>query len=101
MKSQLTPEHDAALLIQKFKDHVNPYIGSGMLSNTFDESAIFWQCQHCAIISINETIEKLSELIILGIDDTESISNERDYLISVRKHIKQLKYTNPNPAAMR
>jgi hypothetical protein len=39
----MTPKEKAKELIDKFNDHVNPYCGSGMLSNTFDDDAIKYQ----------------------------------------------------------
>lgn len=51
-------EKDKAIeLVKKFKDHVNPYIGSGMLSNTFDNDAILWQSKKCALICIDNIID--------------------------------------------
>lgn len=39
-------------LVKSFKDYVNPYIGSGMLSNDYDNNAILFQCKKCAHTSI-------------------------------------------------
>jgi hypothetical protein len=44
-------------LVKKFYDHVNPYIGSGMLSNTIDDSAILWQSKKCALIAVDTIIK--------------------------------------------
>ena len=46
----------AVELLDKFKDHVNPYIGSGMLSNTHDDSAILFQSKQCALIVVDEIL---------------------------------------------
>ena len=43
-------------LVEKFSQHVNPYIGSGMLSNTYDDNAIIWQAKGCALITVNEIL---------------------------------------------
>jgi len=48
--------------VEIFKPHVNPYVGSGMLSNTFDDGAIAWQSTHCAIIHVEGLINVLSSL---------------------------------------
>ena len=44
-------------LVEKFSQHVNPYIGSGMLSNSHDGNAILWQSRKCALIAANEILE--------------------------------------------
>lgn len=53
----MNTKEKAIELVKKFKDHVNPYIGSGMLSNTYDDNAILWQSKKCAIISIDSIID--------------------------------------------
>ena len=53
----MTPKEKAIELVSRFKDYVNPYTGSGMLSNTHDDSAIIWQAKQCALIAINIEIE--------------------------------------------
>ena len=35
-------------LVNDFKDFVNPYVGSGMLSNWIDDDAILAQSKRCA-----------------------------------------------------
>ena len=55
----MTPEQKANDLIKKFEDYVNPYIGSGMLSNTYDDSAILFQSIKCAIVVCDEVINAL------------------------------------------
>lgn len=40
-------------LVKSFKDFVNPYVGSGMLSNTYDNDAILFQAKKCAHASID------------------------------------------------
>ena len=52
----MTPKEKAEELVNKFKDHVNPYIGSGMLSNTYDDKAILYQSKQCALICVDEMI---------------------------------------------
>lgn len=53
----MTPQDKAKELTSKFNDHVNPYIGSGMLSNTHDDSAILWQSKQCALIAVEEILK--------------------------------------------
>jgi len=52
----MNAKEKAKELIEKFKDKVNPYIGSGMLSNTHDDSAILWQSKKCALIAVDEIL---------------------------------------------
>ena len=54
----MTPEEKAKELIKKFKDKVYPYIGSGMLSNTHDDSAILWRSKKCAHIVCDECLKE-------------------------------------------
>lgn len=53
----MTPKEKAKELVDKLKDHVNPYIGSGMLSNTHDDSAILYQAKQCALIAVDEILK--------------------------------------------
>ena len=53
----MNTKEEAIKLVKKFKDHVNPYIGSGMLSNSFDDGAILWQSKKCAVITIDAILE--------------------------------------------
>ncbi len=54
----MTAKEKATELIEKFKDKVNPYIGSGMLSNTHDDSAILWQSKKCVQIVCDECLKE-------------------------------------------
>lgn len=47
----------AVELINDFKDHVNPYIGSGMLSNTYDDNAILYQSKMCAKKAVGQIMK--------------------------------------------
>jgi hypothetical protein len=52
----MTPKEKAVELVAKFKNYVNPYIGSGMLSNTHDDGAILFQSKQCALIAVDEIL---------------------------------------------
>jgi hypothetical protein len=58
----MTIKQQTDSIVDKFKPHVNPYIGSGMLSNTHDDGAIAWQATHCAIIHVEGILEELETL---------------------------------------
>ena len=53
----MSAKTNARQLVTRFKDHVNPYMGSGMLSNTPDDSAILWQSKKCALICAEEILK--------------------------------------------
>jgi len=53
----MNPKEKALELIEQFKDKVNPYIGSGMLSNTHDDDTIMWQSKRCALIAVDEILK--------------------------------------------
>ena len=52
-----TVEEQADKLIESFKDYVNPYVGSGMLSNNYDDKAIEWQSIRCALVVVDTILE--------------------------------------------
>lgn len=56
MKNKEDVQNKIDELVEKFLDHVNPYIGSGMLSNTCDDGVIIWQARKCALITVNEIL---------------------------------------------
>lgn len=57
----MNPKEKALELIEKFKDKVNPYIGSGMLSNSYDDTTILYQSVKCALIVCDEAQELLNK----------------------------------------
>lgn len=54
----MSPKEKAIELINKFRHKVNPYVGSGMLSNTHDDEAILWQAKSCVHIVCAECIKE-------------------------------------------
>ena len=72
----------ATELIEKFKDKVNPYIGSGMLSNTHDDAAILWQSKKCAHIVCDEVI-KIANLM----DGGFSFEKEIEFWQDVKREV--------------
>jgi len=47
----------AKSIIDQFKPHVNPYMGSDMLVNYHNDVAILWQAKNCAIIHVDGILE--------------------------------------------
>lgn len=58
----MTAKEKAQQLVDKFRNHVNPYIGSSMLSNTIDERAILFQSKKCANIVCDEVIAHVENM---------------------------------------
>lgn len=67
---------EAENLVRKFSPMVNPYMGSGMLSNTHDDDAILWQSKKCALVTCKQRIE--------------SLKTELKYLEDVEREIEKL-----------
>lgn len=80
----MTPKEKAEELIEKFKDKVNPYIGSGMLSNTYDDSVILWQSKKCASIVVDEILNSYQPYTLSLILEME----QYEYWSSVRQEIE-------------
>jgi hypothetical protein len=59
----MNPKEKALELIEQFKDKVNPYIGSGMLSNTHDDDTILWQSKRCALVAVDEILNEENHFI--------------------------------------
>ena len=78
-----TIKEQADSIVEKFKPHVNPYIGSGMLSNTHDDDAISWQATHCAIIYCEGIIEALEENLVEDYD-----YHQRDKFLTILTELK-------------
>ena len=85
----LKPKEKAIELIEKFKDKVNPYIGSGMLSNTHDDSAILCQSKKCAQIVCDEAQELLNKPMF-QYKDSMLWKAEFDYWDKVRNQINEM-----------
>ncbi|AQW91295.1 hypothetical protein [Elizabethkingia anophelis] len=62
----MTSKEKANELIEKFLPKMYCYMGSGMLTNTYDEGVAKGNAVECAIICANQT---LSELESAGITD--------------------------------
>lgn len=89
----ITPKDKAKQLTDSFKDFVNPYIGSGMLSNTYDDDAILWQSKRCAQVAVDAIIESLkittNHLSLSDIDNNEVVK-DLGFWFSVKNHIESL-----------
>lgn len=53
------PRQKAKELIEKFKPHTYCFIGSGMLTNSYDERIALLEAQKCAQICVKEIVESI------------------------------------------
>lgn len=60
----MNSKEKAKELIEKYKPHMYCYVGSGMLSNTYDESVVLQNAVECSIIAVDEIMENLERLCI-------------------------------------
>lgn len=58
----MTPRQGAEKIIEMFKPYVYCYMGSGMLSNTYDEDVVRMNAIQCAIKHIEGILEELLQL---------------------------------------
>ncbi len=73
----MTEQEKANELILLFEPHVNPYLGSGMLSNTYDDDAILFQSKKCAKKHVEHLIKELNDYRFTN--DTEDPTTEDYY----------------------
>jgi len=59
----MTETEHAQQIIEKFMPYVYCYMGSGMLSNTYDTDVAFSNAKACALIYVNGIITELKETI--------------------------------------
>lgn len=86
----MTPKEKAKELVDKFKDKVNPYVGSGMLSNTYDDRTILVQSQRCALIATEEIIEQWDYIDTYLADMGGELNPNLRYWLNVKEEIKKL-----------
>ena len=53
----MRPKEKAKELIEKFKPHVYCFMGSGMLSNSYDENVALNEAKKCALICAQTVLE--------------------------------------------
>ena len=59
----------AIQLINGFIPHVYCFMGSGMLSNTYDKDIAFINAKKCAIIAVDDVIAHHEEMFDMGFKD--------------------------------
>lgn len=89
----MTPKEKAIELTEKFKPHVNPYVGSGMLSNSTDDAVILYQAKDCAIIAVNEMLHQFNAAVLLNSTQSEFTPQANKiwaFWVNVKSEIKNL-----------
>ena len=80
----MTAKEKAVELLNEFRPMVNPYIGSGMLSNTHDENAILLQAKRCALVAVDNIVKVLHTIESKHLADLQ-FWGEVDYEIKTFK----------------
>ena len=60
--SIMNEKEKAEDLIKKFKPHVYCYMGSGMLTNEYDEGVAIMESKKCALVAVEEIIQLVKEM---------------------------------------
>lgn len=81
-------------LIKKFSKHVNPYMGSGMLSNTIDDEAILMQSKECVKIADQHANDKVKEALETAQADIRNELGMLQYLVNALED--ELPFTQEN-----
>jgi len=69
-------------LVEKYKPYVYCYMGSGMLTNTEDESVILMNAKSCALMCVEE--------IIKDHNDVGTPDGNKRYWLNVKSEIEKL-----------
>jgi len=87
----MTPEEKAKELVEKFIPSVYCYIGSGMLTNSYDENVAKSNAKACALICIQVIIDELEEVKQMVDDNLVYSINQRiSHYESVKNEINKL-----------
>lgn len=89
----MTPKEKAEVLVNRFNLFVYCFVGSGMLTNDADDSAIRMNAKQCALIAVTQIINEYeSNICNKGYDyDFEMWDMQRDYWKEVQFEISNLK----------
>lgn len=77
----MSPEEKAHKIVEKMKPYVYCYMGSGMLTNTYDEKVATITAKQCALITVDEMLIHVNMM-----DDGEAIR----YWKEVKQEIEKL-----------
>ena len=73
-------KEEAERIVKIFSPMVNPYMGSGMLSNTYDDDAIKYQSTKCALIYVEGIIEEYDISRMVNVDRLKFWQEVKQYL---------------------
>lgn len=82
----MNAKEKAKEIVDKYKPYVYCYMGSGMLTNTEDETVILMNAKSCALICVDELILSTTP------DNNPRPKNrmDREYWIEVKQEIQNL-----------
>jgi hypothetical protein len=61
----MTPKEKSEELIERFRPQCYCFLGSGMLTNTYDERVSTMNAKQCALIAVDQVLESIPPLITL------------------------------------
>lgn len=82
----MTSKEKALELITLFKPHVYCYMGSGMLSNEYDEGVAFRNAKECALKTVQEIF------IVLQRPWVKVVGKEESFWKEVKEELLKMKY---------
>lgn len=86
---KMTAKEKVEKLIEQYTPHMYCYMGSGMLTNTYDEDIVSRNAKECVGYYISDMIEQWSNYHI--INPTELVEKQLKYWLNVKKELNNLK----------
>ena len=90
----IPPKEKASELVAKFLPMMYCYLGSGMLTNDYDEVVAKTNAIECAIITVDEAIEQWEYIDTYLADMGGELNPNLKYWYYVKHEILKLKYAN-------
>ena len=84
----MNQKEKAKELIEKYKPHMYCYMGSGMLSNTYDESVVLQNAVKCSIIAVEEIIDQWEYIDTYLADGNGELNPNLKYWYQVKKELE-------------
>lgn len=87
----MSPKEKAKELIDKFLPNVYCYLGSGMLTNEYDEGVALNNAKRCTLICAEEILKEHENLSTIYISESEK---RESYWEEVKKEVERYESTN-------
>lgn len=94
MNTPLTPKEKAEELIEKYKPYMYCYMGSGMLSNTYDEEVVLDFAKKCTIIAVDEVIKQWEYIDTYLADLGGELNPNLKYWYQVKEDLESCRLNN-------